>query len=61
MPKIIVQADQSDDRPHVTLTARIVATHLHDGHYARQLIERLSWAAADAEALEVPPAVAGGD
>ena len=52
MPRIIVQADQSDDRPNVTLTERIVAAHLDDRHYAGQLIERLSWAAADAEALE---------
>ena len=61
MPKIIVQAEQSDDRQHVTLTERIVAAHLDDGHYAGQLIERLSWAAADAEVLELGPAVASLD
>ena len=53
MPKIIVQADKFDDRPHVTLAERIVASHLDDSHYARQLIERLSWAAADAETVEL--------
>ena len=55
MPKIIVQANQSDsDSSSVTLSERVVATHLQDGHYATQLIERLAWAAIDAEALESP-------
>ena len=55
MPKIIVQANQSDsDAGRVTLSERVVATHLQDNHYATQLIERLAWAAADAEQLETP-------
>ena len=55
MPKIIVQANQSDsDAGRVTLSQRVVATHLQDNHYATQLIERLAWAAADAEQLETP-------
>jgi len=55
MPKIIVQANRSDsDASRVTLSERVVATHLQDGHYATQLIERLAWAAIDAEALESP-------
>lgn len=59
MPKIIVQSDQThNDQPHVTLMERVVAAHLGDDHYAGQLIERLSWAAADAEALESPSASA---
>ena len=33
---------------------RVVATHLQDNHYATQLIERLAWAAIDAEQLETP-------
>ena len=54
MPKIIVQANQSDsDAGRVTLSERVVATHL-DNHYATQLIERLAWAAIDAEQLETP-------
>ena len=55
MPKIIVQANQSDsDAGRVTLSERVVATHLQDDHYATQLIERLAWAAIDAERLESP-------
>ena len=55
MPKIIVQANQSDsDAGRVTLSERVVATHLRDNHYATQLIERLAWAAIDAEQLETP-------
>ena len=58
MPTIIIWTDQPHgDRPRVTLTERIVATNLDDSHYARQLIERLRWAAADAEALESTPPV----
>ena len=55
MPRIIVHADQSDgDTGDVTLSERVVASHLRDGHYAAQLIERLTWAAIDAERLESP-------
>ena len=55
MPKIIVRANQSDaDADHVTLSERVVASHLQEEHYAAQLIERLTWAAIDAERLELP-------
>ena len=55
MPKIIVQANQSDsDAGRVTLSERVIANHLQDDHYATQLIERLAWAASDAEQLESP-------
>jgi hypothetical protein len=55
MPKIIVQANQSDsDASRVTLSERVVAAHLQDNHHATQLIERLAWAAIDAERLETP-------
>jgi hypothetical protein len=54
MPKIIVQANQSDGGGGVTLSERVVATHLQDDHYATQLLERLAWAAIDAERLESP-------
>ena len=57
MPKIIVQANPSDsDAGRVTLSERVLATHLQDHHYATQLIERLAWAAIDAEHLETPTA-----
>jgi hypothetical protein len=52
MPKIIVQADQPNAPDQITLSERIAATHLLDRHYAAQLIERLAWAAADAEGIE---------
>ena len=53
MPKITVLADGSGEPGQVTYSERIVAAHLDDDHYAKQLIERLAWAAADAEAIEV--------
>jgi hypothetical protein len=45
----------------VTLTERVVASHLQDEHYAAQLIERLTWAAIDAERLELPEDGEDGD
>lgn len=53
MPKIVVLADVVEDHPgRMTFSERVVAENLLDGHYATQLVERLGWAAADAEALE---------
>jgi hypothetical protein len=52
MPKIIVQTNQADDSGRVTLTERVVATQLQDDHYSAQLVQRLAWAAGDAEQLE---------
>jgi len=55
MPMIIVQANQpEDDAGRVTLSERVIATHLQDEHRAAQLLERLAWAAVDAERLESP-------
>jgi hypothetical protein len=55
MPKIIIQANQSNaDAGPTTLTERIVATHLQDDHSAAPLIERLISATIDAERLESP-------
>jgi hypothetical protein len=50
MPKITVQADHPNAQ--MTLSERIAAAHLLDHHYAAQLIERVTWAAADAERIE---------
>ena len=48
-----VQANHSvGDSGRVTLSERVVATHLHGEHYAAQLSQRLAWAAIDAERLE---------
>jgi hypothetical protein len=53
MPRIVIQADKSEsDSAGVTLSERIIPDQLRDPHYAAQLFERLSWAAADAESLE---------
>ena len=52
MPKITLLVERSDQPGQMTLSERGVAAHLNDEHYAAQLLERLSWAAADAEALE---------
>jgi hypothetical protein len=54
MARIIVQAVRADGEPRRwTLSERVVAENLADNHYATQLLERLSWATADAEALEL--------
>ena len=54
MPRIVIQADQSDRYSAVvTLSERIISAHLQDCHYAAQLIERLRWATADAESFEL--------
>ena len=53
MARITVHAVHADGAPRRwTLSERIVAEHLESDHYAGQLLERLSWATADAEALE---------
>lgn len=53
MARITVHAVHADGAPRRwTLNERIAAEHLESDHYADQLLERLSWAAADAEALE---------
>jgi hypothetical protein len=57
MARITVLAVHTDGEPRRwTLSERIVAANLDSGHYVAQLIERLSWATADAEALESPAA-----
>ena len=65
MPRIILLADNpASGAEGMTLSERILASHLDDDHYRVQLLERLSWAAADAEALErvvLPSATGDGD
>jgi hypothetical protein len=56
MPKIIVLVDDPDTNAvRMTLSERVLAENLLDTHYAGQLLERLSWATADAESLEARP------
>jgi len=56
MPKIIIQTDRpTQDSADVTLSERVVAANLESVHYTTQLIERVAWATADAEAIERDP------
>jgi hypothetical protein len=56
MPQIIIQANPPGEQSaDVTLQERVVAAHFDSPHYAAQLIERLAWATADAEAIESQP------
>jgi hypothetical protein len=56
MPRITVQAVNRPGEPRRwTLSERIVAENLDSDHYVSQLIERLAWATADAEAQESDP------
>jgi hypothetical protein len=51
MPRIVVESDApAGEAGHVTLAERVVADNLRSDHYADQLLERLCWAVADAEA-----------
>ena len=53
MARIIVTADHGvQGAPPVLLDESVYSVHLSTGHAAMQLIERLSWALNDAEAIE---------
>jgi hypothetical protein len=53
MARITVYAVDADGEPlRWTLSERIVAEHLASEHHTAQLLERLSWATADAAAFE---------
>ena len=53
MPKIIVEANPSGGATgERTFSERVVTQNLQSGHYNSQLLERLKWAVADAEAAE---------
>lgn len=53
MPRIIIEASPGEGAAgERTFNERIVTQNLHSGHYSSQLLERLIWAVADAEAAE---------
>jgi hypothetical protein len=53
MPWIIIQAiPPGGERADTTLSERVAAANLDTPHYSAQLLARLTWATADAEALE---------
>ena len=56
MPRIIVEAELPEERETVmVLTERVLPTDMESDHFSRHLIERLSWAVDDAEAVERRP------
>lgn len=52
MPRITVQTDAHGGDSRATLSEQVIADNLKSPHYTAQLIERLTWATADAETLE---------
>jgi hypothetical protein len=55
MARITVNAVHADgELRRWTLSERIAAENLDSEHYTTQLLERVRWATADAEALESP-------
>jgi hypothetical protein len=57
MARITVHAVHADgELRRWTLSERIAADNLDSEHYTTQLLERVRWATADAEALESPSA-----
>jgi hypothetical protein len=56
VPRIIVQAEPTDNRDPVRLMAeRVLPSDLESDHFAAQLIERLGWALDDADQVEHAP------
>ena len=61
MARIIVTPDQTiPGAAPVLLDESVYSVHLSTGHAAMQLIERLSWALNDAEAIERGHAASNG-
>ncbi len=60
MPRIIVMSEPSSQpEGAITLDERVASADLQSGHRSAQLIERVGWAAHDAEREQVvvpPPA-----
>jgi hypothetical protein len=54
MPQIIVAADRGAafGEGAVTFRERVNVADFESGHFAAQLVERLGWAVADADAVE---------
>ena len=62
MPRIIIQVSRPpSEHGRVTLSERVTAANLRCEHYAEQLLERLTWAIADAEEVESSPLSARRD
>jgi hypothetical protein len=62
MPRIIIQVSRPpSEHGRVTFSERVTADNLRSEHYAEQLLERLTWAIADAEEIETSPLSAKRD
>ena len=54
MPRIMVQSDSGPGVEAVTvLQERVLPSDLDSAHFARQLLERISWAVGDAKQAEL--------
>lgn len=49
---IVVSEDNASDATRFAFKERVTAPLLEDPHFAAQLIQRVAWAVADAEAAE---------
>ena len=52
MPEILVRANLPSDTGDVMLRERIIPADLESEHFSAQLVERIGWALADADAAE---------
>jgi hypothetical protein len=52
MPQILVVADTAEPGSTVVYRERVATTDLESDHYSGQLVERVSWAVQDADAIE---------
>ncbi len=52
MPRIQIQTEVPGCNPEVMLSEHVPSEILANGHYADQLVTRMSWALADAEQHE---------
>jgi hypothetical protein len=53
MARILITTEASDGRePAVLLEERVLPTHLESEHFSAQLVERVGWAVADAQACD---------
>lgn len=52
MPQILIVTDSPQSDGEVVYRERIVSSDLESDHFSGQLVERVSWAVSDANALE---------
>jgi hypothetical protein len=53
MPRITIHVSRpTGEDEHITFSERLSVANLESEHYTAQLLERIAWATADAEAIE---------